>query len=70
MSFLGLFILNEREARAMAKIKRNTRNIIKTYDGEKYFFRNGVATVPGCYFQKKPMKITIKEFNELSRESP
>jgi hypothetical protein len=54
----------------MAKIKRRTRNIIKTYDGERYLFKNGIAVVPGCRFQGKPMTITIKEFNELSQEAP
>jgi hypothetical protein len=54
----------------VGKIKMNTRNIIKTYDGEKYFFRNMRAKVPGCYFQGKPMTITLKEFNELSQETP
>lgn len=48
------------------KIKRNTRTIIKRYDGETYHFKNGFAKVPGCVFAGKPMKISLIEFNELS----
>ena len=53
----------------MGKIKLNTRSIIKTHDGEKYFFKNMVAKVPGCLFQGRPMRVTLKEFNELTREA-
>jgi len=52
------------------KIKRKMRTIIKKYDGETYIFKNGVAIVPGVHFPRGiPMKITLQEFNQLSKES-
>lgn len=50
------------------KIKRKTKTVIKKYDDEIYVFKNGIAKVPGTYFQKKQMLITLKEFNELSKK--
>ena len=37
-------------------------------EGDMYVFKNGVATVPGVYFQRKPMTITLAEFNAMSVE--
>lgn len=34
-------------------------------DGELYKFKNGIAEVPGIRFRRKPMYITLSEFNEL-----
>lgn len=48
--------------------KIKTKKILKD-DGERYVFKNGVAIVPGVRFQNKPMKITLKEFNELRSKS-
>ena len=45
------------------KFKRKTRKIIKGNEGDTYIFKNGVAIVPGCFWKKKPMTVTIKEFN-------
>jgi len=49
------------------KIKRIKKTIIKKYDGETYIFKNGIAKVPGTYFKKRIMTITLAEFNELSK---
>ena len=50
----------------MAKIKINSRTIIKKHDGETYHFKNGFAKVPGMVFVGKPMRISLKEFMELT----
>lgn len=52
----------------MAKIKRQMRTVVMVSDGEKYTFRNGVAKVPGAFFKKKQMVITLGEFKQLERE--
>lgn len=57
------------KSRLDVKLKRKMRTIRKEHDGERYTFRDGVAKVPGCWFQGKPMVITIEEFDELSRPS-
>ena len=49
----------------MGKIKIKSRTIIKKHDGEVYHFKNGFAKVPGCIFSGKPMKISLKEFQQL-----
>jgi len=48
------------------KLKRNSRTILKKYEGETYHFKNGFAKVPGCTFSGKPMRISLKEFKELA----
>lgn len=52
----------------MAKIKLQQRTVIKRDGNDVYIFRNGVATVPGVRYKKEKMKITLKEFNEISGE--
>lgn len=37
--------------------------------GEVYNFRNGWAEVPGLRIEGQPVKISIKEFNEVNREA-
>lgn len=53
----------------MAKFKRSRGMpvIKKCNNGDTYRFIGGVAIVPGCRFQGKPMKITLKEFRELNQ---
>lgn len=42
--------------------------VIKKYDGSDiYLFVGGVAVVPGCWYLGSPMKVTLKEFNDLKR---
>lgn len=41
---------------------------MKKYDGEYYFFKKGVAKVPGMRYRGKPMLISFAEFNKLTRE--
>jgi len=38
-------------------------------DGDTYRFKKGVAIVPGVWFMKRPLKITLKEFKELNGSS-
>ena len=49
----------------MAKIKLFS-GLKKCPSGELYRFKNGVATVPGMRFHSRALKITIKEFRELT----
>lgn len=35
--------------------------------GETYTFKKGVAVVPGMSFQRKPVKISLIEFNKLNK---
>ena len=42
----------------------------KCPDGEKYYFRNGVAEVPGMSIAGKPVKITLLEFMALCKQVP
>ena len=50
----------------IVKLKRNSRTILKKYEGETYHFKHGFAKVPGCTFGGKPMKISLIEFKELA----
>ena len=43
-------------------------NVVKHYDGERYVFKKGVALVPGVRMCKKPVYITLKEFNAIVNE--
>lgn len=52
----------------MAKFKRQSSMVIKRDGDDVYLFKNGVAVVPGCRWQRKPMQVTIKEFNEAQQE--
>ncbi len=56
----------------MAKFKRKTSMRIKKFDEKTYIFKNGVAVVPGCFMgrgrDRKPMTMTMKEFNEVTKE--
>lgn len=48
------------------KLKLKTINK-RCPNGELYQFVNGIAVVPGMWISKKPVHITIVEFNELCR---
>ena len=50
------------------KFKRHSKTVYKKHDEEHYVFKNGIATVPGVRYKRKPMTITLKEFNELTKE--
>lgn len=50
------------------KLKKQTGMSIKKVCGETFIFKNGLAKVPGCTFQKKPMMITYTELVEAVME--
>ena len=52
----------------MAKIKLQSKMVIKRDGQDVYIFKNGVAVVPGCKWARQPMKITLAEFNEAKDE--
>ena len=39
---------------------------VKTHEGERYVFKKGIATVPGMWFQGKPLLITFPEYKSLT----
>lgn len=47
--------------------KKNLKNKVrKIHDNEVYMFKNGLATVPGCWGRyHQPITITLTEFEEL-----
>lgn len=49
------------------KIKVGFTGIKKCTSGEVYKFKNGITVVPGIMIKRKPVVITIKEFNELNQ---
>ena len=49
------------------KFKRKVRKVIKRLDGDVYVFRNGIAIVPDCWWQKQPMKVSLTDFMEMRK---
>lgn len=45
---------------------KKTKKIFLEHEGERYVFKKGVASVPGCRYKGIPMKITLEEFHELT----
>jgi len=42
--------------------------IKRSHGGDNYYFTGNIATVPGIWICGMPVKITMKEFNELRRK--
>jgi len=48
-------------------MKFKSATITKTHENERYVFKRGVAVVPGMRYMRQPVKITLKEFNEITQ---